>query len=151
LKFQTAITPLLSHLERWILHRWIPLVKQLLLSQKSSKIKKNIFFANFAKIFIWKEALWRQESNGVKFIAVACLITQLWPFKILKFQTAITPLLSDLEQWIWHRWIPLVKQLLLSQKSSKIKKNIFLRISQKFLFEKKLFDERNPTVWNSLP
>jgi hypothetical protein len=67
-------------------------------------------------------------------------------FKVLKFQTAITPLLSDLERWIWHRWIPLVKQLLLSQKSSKIKKNIFLRISQKFLFEKKLFDERNPTV-----
>jgi hypothetical protein len=32
------------------------------------------------------------------------------------------------------------------KKSSKIKKNIFLRISQKFLFEKKLFDERNPTV-----
>jgi hypothetical protein len=63
----------------------------------------------------------------------------------LKFQTAITPLLSDLERSIWHRWIPLVKQLLLSQKSSKIKKNIFLRISQKFLFEKKLFDERNPT------
>jgi hypothetical protein len=28
----------------------------------------------------------------------------------------------------------------------KFKKNIFLRISQKFLFEKKLFDERNPTV-----
>jgi hypothetical protein len=28
----------------------------------------------------------------------------------------------------------------------KLKKNIFLRISQKFLFEKKLFDERNPTV-----
>jgi hypothetical protein len=27
-----------------------------------------------------------------------------------------------------------------------IKKNIFLRISQKILFEKKLFDERNPTV-----
>jgi hypothetical protein len=26
------------------------------------------------------------------------------------------------------------------------KKNIFLRISQKFLFEKKLFGERNPTV-----
>jgi hypothetical protein len=26
------------------------------------------------------------------------------------------------------------------------KKNIFLRISQKILFEKKLFDERNPTV-----
>jgi hypothetical protein len=26
------------------------------------------------------------------------------------------------------------------------KKIIFLRISQKFLFEKKLFDERNPTV-----
>jgi hypothetical protein len=37
-------------------------------------------------------------------------------------------------------------ELLLSEKSSKIKKNIFLRISQKFLFEKKLFDERNPTV-----
>jgi hypothetical protein len=34
----------------------------------------------------------------------------------------------------------------LSQKSSKIKEIIFLRISQKFLFEKKLFDERNPTV-----
>jgi hypothetical protein len=32
------------------------------------------------------------------------------------------------------------------QKSSKIKKYIFLRISQKFLFGKKLFDERNPTV-----
>jgi hypothetical protein len=47
---------------------------------------------------------------------------------------------------IWHRWIPLVKPLLLSEKSSKIKKIIFLRISQKFLFEKKLFDERNPTV-----
>jgi hypothetical protein len=31
------------------------------------------------------------------------------------------------------------------------KKIIFLRISQKFLFEKKLFDERNPTVQNSLP
>jgi hypothetical protein len=31
-------------------------------------------------------------------------------------------------------------------KSLKIKKNIFLRISQKILFEKKLFDERNPTV-----
>jgi hypothetical protein len=28
----------------------------------------------------------------------------------------------------------------------KLKKYIFLRISQKFLFEKKLFDERNPTV-----
>jgi hypothetical protein len=146
LKFQTAITPLLSDLERWIWHRWIPLAKQLLLSQKSSKIKKIYFFANFAKIFIWKEALWREESNGVKFIAVACLITQLWPFKVLKFQTAITPLFSDLERWIWHRWIPLVKQLLLSQKSSKIKKNIFLRISQKILFEKKVFDERNPTV-----
>jgi hypothetical protein len=26
------------------------------------------------------------------------------------------------------------------------KKNFFLRIAQKFLFEKKLFDERNPTV-----
>jgi hypothetical protein len=72
---------------------------ELLFSEKSSKIKK-IFFANFAKIFIWKEALWREESNGVKFIAVACLITELWPFKILKFQTAITPLLSDLERWI---------------------------------------------------
>jgi hypothetical protein len=46
----------------------------------------------------------------------------------------------------WHRWIPLTKQLILSGKFSKIKKNIFLRISQKFLFEKKLFDERNPTV-----
>jgi hypothetical protein len=146
LKFQTAITPLLSDLERWIWHRWIPLVKQLLLSQKSSKIKKKYFFANFPKNFIWKEALWREESNGVKFIAVACLITGLWPFKVLKFQTAITPLLSDLERWIWHRWINLAKQLLLSQKSSKIKKNIFLRISQKILFEKKLFDERNPTV-----
>jgi branched-subunit amino acid transport protein AzlD len=134
LKFQTAITPLLSDLERWIWHRWIPLAKQLLLSQKSSKIKKIYFFANFPKNFIWKEALWREESNGVKFIAVACLITQLWPFKVLKFQTAITPLLSDLERWIWHRWIPLAKQLL------------FLRISQKILFEKKLFDERNPTV-----
>jgi hypothetical protein len=32
------------------------------------------------------------------------------------------------------------------EKSSKIKKFIFLRISQKFLFEKKVFDERNPTV-----
>jgi hypothetical protein len=61
---------------------------------------KKYFFANFAKIFIWKEGLWREESNGVKFIAVACLITELWPFKILKFQTAVTPLLSDLERWI---------------------------------------------------
>jgi hypothetical protein len=145
LKFQTVITPLLSDLERWIWHRWIPLVKQILLSEKSLKIKF-FFFSNFAKIFIWKEALWREESNGVKFIAVACLITELWPFKFLEFQTAITPLLSDLERWIWHRWIPLVKQLLLSEKSLKIKKIIFLRISQKFLFEKKLFDERNPTV-----
>jgi hypothetical protein len=67
------------------------------LSQKSSKIKKN-FFANFAKIFISKEALSREEFNGVKFIAVGCLITELWPFKVLKFQTAITPLLSDLER-----------------------------------------------------
>jgi branched-subunit amino acid transport protein AzlD len=31
-------------------------------------------------------------------IAVGCLMTELWPFKILKFQTAITPLLSDLER-----------------------------------------------------
>jgi hypothetical protein len=61
---------------------------------------KNYFFANFAKIFIWKEALWREESNGVKFIAVTCLITELRPFKLLEFQTAITPLLSDLERWI---------------------------------------------------
>jgi hypothetical protein len=44
--------------------------------------------------------------------------------------------------WKDVSWIPLVKQLLLSQKSSKIKKFIFLRI----LFEKKVFDERNPTV-----
>jgi hypothetical protein len=67
------------------------------------KIFENLkiyFFANFAKNFIWKEALWREESNGVKFIAVACLITELWPFKVLKFQTAITLLLSDLERWI---------------------------------------------------
>jgi hypothetical protein len=35
---------------------------------------------------------------GEKFIAVACLITELWPFKVLKFQTAITPLLNDLER-----------------------------------------------------
>jgi hypothetical protein len=146
LKFQTAITPLLSDLERWIWHRWIPLVKQLLLSKKFSKIKKNIFLRISQKNFCWKEALWREESNGVKFIVVGCLITELWPFKVLKFQTAITPLLSDLERWIWHRWIPLVKQLLLSEKFSKIKKFIFLRISQKILFEKKLFDERNPTV-----
>jgi hypothetical protein len=140
LEFQTAITPLLSDLERWIWHRWIPLVKQLLLSRQSSKIKKNIFFAKFAKKYIFlifedfilKEALWREESNGVKFIAVACLITELWPFKVLEFQTAITPLLSELERWIWHRWIPLVKQILLSVKSLKIKKIIFLRISQKF-------------------
>jgi hypothetical protein len=108
--------------------------------------QKKYFFANFAKIFIRKEALSREKSNGAKFIAVTCLITELRPFKVLKFQTAITPLLSDLERRIWHRWIPLVKPLLLSQKSSKIKKNIFLRISQKFLSEKKLFDERNPTV-----
>jgi hypothetical protein len=143
-KFQTAITPLLSDLERWIWHRWIPLVKQLLFSEKSSKIKKNIFL-RISQNFL-KEALWREKSNGVKFIAVACLITELWPFKVLKVQTAITPLLSDLRRLIWHRWIPLVKQLLLSEKSSKIKKNIFLRISQKILFQKKLFDERNPTV-----
>jgi hypothetical protein len=90
LKFQTAITPLLSDLQRLIWHRWIPLVKQLLLNQKISKIKK-FFFANFANIFIPQEALWREESNGVKFIAVACLITELRPFKVLKFQTAITP------------------------------------------------------------
>jgi hypothetical protein len=119
--------------------------------------KKIYFFANFPKNFIWKEALWREESNGVKFIAVACLITELWPFKVLKFQTAITPLLSDLERWIWHRWIPLVEQLLLRQKSSKIKKIYFfanfpknfiwnLRISQNFSFQKKLFHERNSTV-----
>jgi hypothetical protein len=38
---------------------------------------------------------------------VACLITELWPFKVLEFQTAITPLLSDLEPRIWHRWIAL--------------------------------------------
>jgi hypothetical protein len=76
---------------------------------------------NFAKIFISQEALWREETNGVKFVAVACLITELGPFKILKFQTAITPLLSDLQRLIWHRWIPLVKQLLLNQKISKIK------------------------------
>jgi hypothetical protein len=31
------------------------------------------------------------------------------------------------------------------------KKTIFLRISQKFLFERKLFDEWNPTVPNSSP
>jgi hypothetical protein len=106
------------------------------LSQKSSKIKKIYFFANFEKIFIWKEAVWREESNGVKFIAVGCLITELWPFKVLKFQTAITPLLSDLERWIWHRWIPLVKQLFWAKNLRKLKKNIFLRISQKFYLKR---------------
>jgi hypothetical protein len=138
LKFQTAITPLLSDLERWIWHRWIPLVKHSFFWAKNLRKLKNIFFANFAKIFIWKEALWREESNGVKFIAVACLITQLWPFKVLKFQTAITPLLSDLERWIWHRWIPLVKQLLLSEKSSKIKKiNFFANFAKIFRYLKR--------------
>jgi hypothetical protein len=98
LEFQTAITPLLSDLERRIWHRWIPLVKQLLLSQKSSKIKKNIFLRISQKFLFEKKLFDREESNGVKFIAVACLITELRPFKILEFQTAITPLLSDLER-----------------------------------------------------
>jgi CRISPR/Cas system-associated exonuclease Cas4 (RecB family) len=135
LKFQTAITPLLSDLERSIWHRWIPLVKQLLLSQKSSKIKKYIF-CEFRKNFYLKRSSLTRGINGVKFIAVACLITQLWPFKVLKFQTAITPLLSDLERWIWHRWIPLVKQLLLSQKSSKIKKYIFCEFRKNFYLKR---------------
>jgi hypothetical protein len=116
------------------------------LKQKSSKIKKIIFLRIAQKFLFEKKVFDERNPNGVKFIAVACLITELRPFKVLEFQTAITPLLSDLERRIWHRWIPLVKQLVLSQKSSKIKKNIFLRISQKFLFEKKVFDERNPTV-----
>jgi hypothetical protein len=37
-----------------------------------------------------------REIQRFKLIAVGCLITELGPFKVLKFQTAITPLLSDL-------------------------------------------------------
>jgi hypothetical protein len=43
-----------------------------------------IFFANFSKIFISKEAPGREESNGATFMAVSCLITELWTFKISK-------------------------------------------------------------------
>jgi spore coat protein U-like protein len=38
------------------------------------------FFGKFAK----KEAAWREESNGAKFIALSRLITELWPFEISK-------------------------------------------------------------------
>jgi hypothetical protein len=44
--------------------------------------KKYIFY--FSKIFGSKEAAWREESNGAKFIALSRLITELWPFEMSK-------------------------------------------------------------------
>jgi hypothetical protein len=48
-----------------------------------AKFAKKYFF-KFSKIFSSKEAAWREESNGAKFIALSRLITELWPFEISK-------------------------------------------------------------------
>jgi hypothetical protein len=48
-----------------------------------AKFAKKYFFL-ISKIFCSKEAAWREESNGAKFIALSRLITELWPFEISK-------------------------------------------------------------------
>jgi hypothetical protein len=76
-------------------------------------------------------------TNGAKFIALGCLITELWPFKVLKLQTAkiLNGHSSVIKQPTAMNLAPLDSSRQAASFEPKIFQNLkkkFLRISQKF-------------------